>query len=230
MMDINTLRKGLRSAAPLRTLYEQELIRLMTENDRDTVRFFYSEYSRPFLSFIAMNICRVASCYEILSDYYEFVAKPDNPLTGKDSYLKLRQFKSKNDSTLYWYLSLITVRYFVSEQKKIAKQLQTMMDYHQDILLLMCVSTEDEDDWSAIKRRVNSAFEKLPERDRKILQYMVVGNESGLDVFEEMLEYINPRCGRDNARLWTDKMKQSAMSLLKCRALDHLKILYKNER
>lgn len=63
---------------------------------------------------------------------------------------------------------------------------------------------------------------KLPERERKVLQLTVMDNLTGLEAFEELAGFMNSK--RDQSKMEA-KDKQKAVAVLKFQAIAHLRKL-----
>lgn len=221
--------------------YELEFVRRITLKENNitssTARnFFLTDYSRPMLSSIAADLYHCG--YEnIYGEYYEFISK-ENPET-KVPFYKLTLFKGKNDSNLKSYTSTITTRYFTNKKKvddkKKNKTRIVSIDEGQklktdvfggDVIdnpwFSLLINGETKKD-KTLEKKVNNAFSKLPEREQLAINLMVKDDASGLEAFEDLKYYLNPR--KQPLSEWNDKQKQDAVALLKGRALDHLKEL-----
>lgn len=69
------------------------------------------------------------------------------------------------------------------------------------------------------------AWKHLPEKDRVVLKYLVMEERNSLDVFDELIQYVDskipPSC-------YTRTQRQNAMSLLKQRAKNTFANLLRN--
>ena len=228
--------------------YELEFIRRITLKENSitslTARnFFLKEYSTPMLSSIAADLFH-CGYKEIYGEYYEFISQ-ENPET-KVPFYKLTLFQGKNNSNLKSYTSTITTRYFTNKKivddKTKNKTRLVSIDEGQTLKTDVFGGEAIYNPWFALlldkevkkdgvlETKVNKAFAELPEREQLVINLMVKDNASGLEAFEDLKDYLNPR--EDNPiSEWDDKNKQDAMALLKGRALKHLKkILRKNEK
>jgi len=221
--------------------YELEFVRRITLKENCVTssiarNFFLTDYSRPIIASIAADLYHCG--YEkIYGEYYEFISK-ENPET-KVPFYKLTLFKGKNNSNLKSYTSTITTRYFTNkkkgEDKKKSKTRIISIDEGQriktdvfggDVIdnpwFSLLINSETNKD-RTLEKKVNNAFSKLPEREQLAINLMVKDDASGLEAFEDLKCYLNPR--KQPISEWSNKQKQDAMALLKGRALDHLKEL-----
>ena len=76
-------------------------------------------------------------------------------------------------------------------------------------------------------KELEAAWEKLPERDQLILKYLVIEDRNPLEIFDEMIQYVETTIPSEQ---YTRKQKQDAMSLMKRRAKLHLRMLIVEQR
>lgn len=76
-------------------------------------------------------------------------------------------------------------------------------------------------------KKIKKAFSWLQEKDRLVLQYLVIEDKSGLEAFELLQHYLRPKSKTEILEEWNDKQKQNTMSLWKTRALKHLERIIK---
>lgn len=228
--------------------YEYEFVRRIIQKDNESFfvlqarDYFLTEFSFSFLDYIATAICKKESANEIQGEYYEFISKKD--LKTNTPYYKLTLFKGKRDSTLQTYVSTITTRYFTSIEKKKAKSGENTISIDSfdisrkdfsgsDVIdnpwfttLVQCEDIDSLNREHQTQQSLCDALELLPERERLIIKLMVMGDSSALEAFEDLEPYIALTAKTPTSE-WTKKQKQDAMSLLKGRALEHLKKIIK---
>ena len=216
---------------------ELELVRRVTSVDDTPQRseaqaYFVDGFSCVMLTEVARVVCHTTR-EDILGEYYEFISKP-NFDTGVPFY-KVSLYAHVNQATLISYVSVITTRYFTDAEKKKTKMEQATVhiDEHDSISGKLSDLDVIENPWFALliddrtecydQQLVNdlvTALGRLPYREQLILQLTVADNLTGLEAYEELLPYI-PQKER------TLKQKQDIVSLLKGRALSHLKDIMK---
>lgn len=211
-----------------------ELKRRIVENDKIAVDYFLNDFSIPMLNYIGKNIMREEGVYHdgklcyyitIRADFYEFIGK--NFINKKPEWHKIDLYTGYNkkgeECRLYSYINGITMRYYINEVKKEKKEkdrirllendlTKILKDYNgfDEIILEETYNEESEVDW---------AWKRLSEKDQLILQYLVIKDRESLEIFDEMIKYIETKIP---VELYTRKQKQDAMSLLKNRAKVHL--------
>lgn len=221
--------------------YEDMLVELVTskyeqKDVSDARDFFLKDFSAPFLKYIATNIVKVEPD-DILSDYYLFISSAG----GKDlkPYYKVSLFKRNNDACLQSYVSTITTRHFVDLQKKEIKKNplahsveipgSSSSDENSEkhvidlvwfeLLLADNAITFSGNDTKLINR-VNTALSKLSYREQLIIKFTVMDDMPLIDAFDELIPYIAPQRPLEAI---DRKDRQTAMSVLKGRALENLR-------
>lgn len=208
--------------------------------------YFMGDFSRPVLShvrsYVFHNQCTEQ---ELLGEYYEFITK-ENVLKNIP-YYKLYLYKNRRNTTLRKYVTTITSRYFGAgkiKRDKINRNTLSLDGYSNDDekngenlienpwFNLLISNRGEEKDEKRVKQetyqRIESVLSRLPEREQLIIKLMVMDCASGLEAFEELEPYMKTRA-KIPVSTWTVKQKQDAMSLLKARALKHLKTIIDNE-
>lgn len=217
---------------------------LVVVNNPIAVKHFLNQYSMPFLKYIGREIVRVSPVIlisgeadytlPIMGEYYEFISAPN--INGIPGWRKLFLYEGKNGSRLYSYVSTITLRYFISVQSRRKKQSSILTSFYEgekiesvEMEVLMDYNGFERDKIMHQSDEMRNAWQKLPERDQKVLECLVVDGISGLEAFQLLSPYLNPKL---NIPIddWTTKQKQDAMALLKQRAKKHLRQLIIVER
>lgn len=248
LISFGVIKKGVIGKHP-DLLLENEFVRRIVminhcPQGEEARSFFLGDYSSPILGYVAKSVYCNEFYQELLGEYYEFISKENKQIP----YYKLTLYSSFNNSTLRNYITVITVRYFVNLKKKednIDKQTSsidgastiTTKENGNNVIenpwfniLISNRTNNDESSFSAESyKKIEYVFSKLPERDVKIIQLMIMDDLSGLEAFEELKEEL-----KETARIpistWSVKQKQDAMALLKGRALKHFKKITEDEK
>lgn len=227
--------------------------KLIIANDQKAVNYFLSEYSIPFLQYIANNILHLNNDYEygelyccITSDYYIFIAAPFNPIKNNvPEWHKIALYQGKDDARLYTYVSHITKNHFIKNKNKYnnkdkdTSELLEFIDYNT-LLGYDYGDDKIDEDCSESLQNLHKAFISLTEKDQVVLQSLVMNKMHWSEAFEELRIFLDP-LGPDNEwkpysydekqkaidKYWGPKQKQDAMAGLKERALTHLSSHYK---
>ena len=214
-----------------------EIARRVVENDTATVNYFLGEFSAPILDYVGKNIMKTSGCLvndklhyymEHSGEYYEFIgAKFENniPQWNKISLYRATQNKGEYEARLYTYVNVITVRHFIAlKQKKDKNKWENLDDMPESMTISILKEYEGFDEISLAEEKeeykeLDIAWAKLPERDQLILTYLVIQDANPLDIFDEMIQYVDTKISPDQ---FSVKQKQDAMSLMKRRAKKHL--------
>lgn len=217
--------------------YEWEFIRLLSSKQPsksvlEARNFFLGDYSMPILNSIAREICQ-CSTQELLGEYYEFISRPDT--TTLTPYYKLTLYRNQNGADLKTYVTTITTRYFRRVRMKQDKENKRLVSIDESDRLVVAFSGNEviENPWFELllnggersgcaleDEELHHALGQLPYREQLIIKLTVMDDASGLEAFEELKDYLNPKIPLAE---WSDKQKQNAMALLRGRALQHLK-------
>ena len=170
----------------------------------------------------------------------------------------LRGYKGQRGAHLYTYVMVCTwrraIRYF--DRKKPGSLVlggKESYDFTKSFLTkLECTDQEsffssqnDEIGWEILNaffceevgseeehimriKKVKKAFNWLKEKDRLVLQYLVIDDKSGLEAFELLKRYLRPKSTTERIENWDDIKKQNTMSLWKTRALKHLESIVRD--
>lgn len=214
------------------TLAEYELVRRVSGNEIKEVAFFLNEYSTPMLNCIGKDIHadvtidtsgRVSYYQSLMAPYYFFISAQDL------KWHKLCLFGNKDNASLTSYLSCITSRFFRKEKIKedndnINKNSISVQENEDVPILLEQKEDLDETIDPVLMALALKAKDRLPdERDRKVIELLIMDDTDTLDAFEELSAYIAPKKSL-SIKDWDTKRKQNAVSLLKLRAKEHLRI------
>lgn len=170
----------------------------------------------------------------------------------------LRQYKANNQAHLYTYVMVCTQRearrYFgrkkpgsliVGETKSFdfERAFLNKIDCEDETAFLH--SDNEEIGWEILNaffyedvvneeehakriEKVKKAFDWLQEKDRLVLQLVVIEDKSGLDAFKQMKQYLSPKSRDNDVDKWDDKAKEDTISLWKTRALRHLEAIVRD--
>ena len=247
MLVVNNL--GIASLNYLKKLQtvegDLEIGKRVVNNDKPTVYYFLGEFSIPFLDYIGGEIMKLEGCYingvlcfysTISSEYYEFIGAKfieNKPTWHKVSLYKGIKNKGEKEARLYTYINTITVRHFINVKRKLDKNKEKSLDDMPESMSISILKEYDgfdeislEEDDSKYKE-LEVAWEKLPERDQLILKYLVIEDRNPIEIFDEMIQYVETTIPPEQ---YTRKQKQDAMSLMKRRAKLHLRMLIVEQR
>ncbi len=211
---------------------DKAFARRITCNDTPYVSFFLDDFSKPILQYIVTRILKKNKATEdsvrnIFGDYYDFVSPPLDEKTRQPRWHKIALYAGKNNACLRTYVTQISSRHFCrikKRQEKTENSRTELLDFFDYEALLRYDTAEEATDLSESPeyRLVMKAFGRLKERDREALYYLVMCKMNGLEAFEKLKKHLNPDGGKAVMDSWDNKRKQTAMSLLKGRALDHI--------
>lgn len=211
------------------------------------VQYFLNEYSRPFVTKIAFDLFHY-SFEDFLSYYYVFISSDNYKVYSLNDFPKENDYKRtwkrialytgystnvkkhNGRSKLYTYVRKITKQYFVHVLEKDKKtQVPTCEGDLFDMLdsaiyrTLLQRDEEDNEAKALLMSIVKEAYNDLSEKDKMVIQYLVMEPRPSLQAFEYLKKYINPIGGQEELEQWDTKRIQDAMSLIKGRALSHLR-------
>lgn len=206
---------------------------LVAKQEPINTRFFFSDYSLPILKWIAITVYSdipVEECIDkILWRYYMFVSSPYESNSPK--FYQLTSYKGLNDMKLKTWLKRNGVQYFVkqrirSDKKK--KNLLSLLDFvdYETLLTLEGESKEITDEELLKKKRLKAAWSLLTDKDKDVLNLLVIQKCYWEDAYKILNVYINPKGGRCEMKNWNNKKKQDSLARLKARAIEHLIIKY----
>ena len=201
----------------------KELANRVVHNNSEAVHYFLTDFSEPIVRHIEYDIMK----RDVYGDYYIFISAPINE-ESVPQWKKVSQYKGDN-CQLNTYVSCIACRHFCKiAQKEKEENLRNgdMIEYI-DYESLLGYDYHDEEE-SETSVRMRKAYNNLSEKDREVLRLLLIENMSGIEAFPVLSQYITPKAkdGMTSEQVkesWSTKQRQDAMSLLKGRALDHLK-------
>lgn len=214
-----------------------EIARRVVENDTIAVNYFLGEFSNPILDYVGKEIMHADGCHingdlhyymEVSGDYYEFIGakfEKNTPTWHKLSLYRATQNRGGTVARLYTYVNVITVRHFIALKQKMDKNSWENIDDMPESMSISILKEYNGFDeiWLAEEheeyKELDIAWSKLPEKDQLILTYLVIQDANPLDIFDEMIQYVDTKISPDQ---FSVKQKQDAMSLMKRRAKKHL--------
>lgn len=189
------------------TVSDNELIGYLIEKpiNEEAHNYFFNTRCTRFLDYIATKIAGEEHAEDILGEFYEFVSQ--------DDWAILRKYRNQNNASLNTFLSTCAVHYFLKKRRKEGKLNTVSID---------CQEIADQLEFFALDEENNEppvwqAYEKLCERDRRLLKSLVLEEKSTLEAADEIWEYV-----RSNEKDWKklpQKRVQNTISMMKHRAL-----------
>ncbi len=215
-----------------------EFARLVSSNEKYNVNYFFEGFSVPIVKWIAISLYPDKQVEYItpfiLSEYYFFVANPIDD-KGKAYWYQLTSYKGLNDQKLKSWLMHNSLQWFAKKRKKQTKlqktesELLETVDY--ETLLMLGKDVPDLSDEELIYRhRLQRAWDSLSEKDKDVLQLLLIDKLYWADAFEELKVYIKPKDGPDAMEKWNNKKKQDALAGLKGYAIKHLQAKFNKEK
>lgn len=206
---------------------------LVVHEEPKNSQYFWSEYSKPILRWIAVSVyCghKMENIIpEIMTQYYMFVSNPFR--NNKHHYYQLTSYKGLNDLKLESWLKRNCKQYFVKLEEKTEKEnknssdLLEFVDYES--LLLLRTNVNESEDVDILKRKcLKDSWNLLSEQDKDVIDLLVIQKLHWKDAYAELHHYINPKGGRQVMESWTNKRKSDALTHLKARAIEHLIKIY----
>lgn len=222
-----------------------EIARRVENNEEQAVHYFLGEFSIPFLNYIGKEIMKNEGIYingtlhfypSITGRYYEFIGAPfieNIPRWHKVSLYKGIKNKGPKEARLYTYINTITVRHFIALKKQQNKIAEKNIDNTPESLSISILKEYDGFDEISLEednpkyKELDAAWTELPQRDKLILKYLVMEERNPLEIFDEMILYVETTIPLEQ---YTKKQKQNAMSIMKQRAKRHLRQLIIKQR
>lgn len=191
-----------------KVLSDEELIELLMQRplDNNLFRYFLFDKCKSLLCYISSTFYKSSNTKVIFGEFYEFLSEND--------WKVLRSWKRKNNSTFNNYLTACAVNYFMKEVGKEKKRnLYEFVPNDPEQLFELNQFTAEEE---VEQPPVWEAFKKLDERERTILQLLVIEGKSAMTAAPVIWKYINSAKELEQA---TEKNIQSTISVAKSRAL-----------
>ena len=168
-------------------LSDRELVERLTATPADERlhNFFLNKVCRRILRHISSNIYNHSNDNELWGEFYEFISK--------NNWEVLRRWENKNGASLYTYLAYCATNHFVKEQFKEKKQKEQFIsissqEIYEQFANISCEETPDIN-----SGQIWNAFNMLNERDRKILQLLVIDGCSIMEAAPQIWEYIKSK-------------------------------------
>ena len=208
-------------------LANKEIARRVVLNEVTVVNYYLGPMNEGLVS--KLNSVMGHDTY---SDLYLFLGYPFDERTGVPEWHRVSLYDAR-DCTLKSYTSRIACRHFykiANKEKKVRERESELLEFRDYESLLKCDQPESDGD-TIIEKRMKIAFEKLKERDQKVLQYLVIDKMHGLDAYNLLDSFIHPHAkdglsGDEIKASWTLKQKQDVVSLMKGRALKRLACIF----
>ncbi len=209
-----------------------QFARHVMDREPYNTKYFFGDYSYEIIKWIAITLFSVRASetddyiYKIYGDYFEFVTNPIDDFNQPQWY-QLKTYKGLNNMKLKSWLMKNAHQYFARKKKADDKrnfvegEMIEFVDY--EVLLGLGDSHESLSDEDCIyRKRLAAAWSRLSEKDKDIIQHLVLDKLNWRDAFDELSEYLNPKGGRQVMETWSDLRKQKALAMMKSRAVEHL--------
>ena len=208
-------------------LANRELSRRVVLNNTTVVNFYLGPMNEGLVSKL-----NTVMGHDTYADLFIFLGYPFNEKTGVPEWHRVSLYDAR-DCTLKSYTSRIACRHFykiANKEKKDRERECELLEFRDYESLLKCDQPENDGD-TITEKRMKIAFEKLKERDQKVLQYLVIDKMHGLDAYNLLDSFIHPHAkdgfSSDEIKAsWTLKQKQDVVSLMKGRALKRLACIF----
>lgn len=193
---------------------DKEFVEALTSlpMNEEVYKYFFYVKCRRTLKYISKKLYGDADYKMLVGEFYEFLSE--------DDWRIIRNYK--NNSSLETYLSKCAFNHFlhkVEKEKKRNEQEMSISDYN----LIPDEEFEDDND-QANFLSVRNAFDLLNERDRTIIQLLVIENNKVMDVAPIVWKYINSNA---NYNELTTTHIQNTIAMTKQRAIKALANNYK---
>ena len=167
--------------------------------------YFFKVKCASFLKYIAENILKTDCIESILGEFYEFLSR--------DNWHVLRCYQKKDNASLLTYLSKSNLYYFIKKKKNEDNNICSL-DNKEIFEQLNNLATNEEEKRDT---RVWQAFAKLCERDRKVLQRLIIDGRTTTEIADEIWPYVHGK--EKDWRKLPIKRVQDTIAMMKRRAL-----------
>ena len=167
--------------------------------------YFFKVKCASFLKYIAENILKTDCIESILGEFYEFLSR--------DNWHVLRCYQKKDNASLSTYLSKCTLYYFIKKKKNEDNNICSL-DNKEIFEQLNNLATNEEEKRDT---HVWQAFAKLCERDRKVLQRLIIDGRTTTEIADEIWPYVHGK--EKDWRKLPIKRVQDTIAMMKRRAL-----------
>ena len=193
---------------------DKEFVEALTSlpMNEEVYKYFFYVKCRRTLKYISNKLYGDADYKMLVGEFYEFLSEGDWQI--------IRNYK--NNSSLETYLSKCAFNHFlhkVQKENKRNEQEISISDYD----LIQNEEFEDDNDQTSFLT-VRNAFDLLNERDRTIIQLLVIENNKVMDVAPVVWKYINSNA---NYNELTTTHIQNTIAMTKQRAIKALANNYK---
>jgi hypothetical protein len=206
-----------------------EFAKLVSEEEINNIQYFFADYSVPIIKWIAITIYSNKPLKYIIpfitSDYFFFAAEPIDK-KGKH-WKQLTSYKGINGQKLKSWLMHNAHQWFArkhsKQQKKenIEGELLEFVDYESLLMLGNDIADYSAEELIYLKR-LQKAWNLLSEKDKDIIQILIIDKLHWIDAYDELKDHIKPKKGKAAMESWPNKKKQDALASLKGRAVRHL--------
>lgn len=168
-------------------LSDQELVERLTAipADEKLFHFFLTKICRKILRHISANICNNKSEKELWGEFYEFISNNDWDV--------LRKWKNRNGASLSTYLAYCTTNHFVRKQLKEKQSCKLFVSISSQETYEQFAQISNEEERHYSNPQIWKAFNMLNERDRTILQLLVIDGHSIMEAAPQIWEYIKSK-------------------------------------
>lgn len=208
---------------------------LVIAGEKHNTEYFFTQYSIPIIKWIVITVYSTADVNDVLyqfsGDYYDFVAGPGVE-SGTPQWYQLKRYEGRNGMKLKTWLEKHGVQYFTDKKKKTqlrSKNESNVFEYFDYEALLSIdrsvddTVSEDLSDSDLLNRRIlRKAWDALSEKDKLVLQLLIIDKTPSLEAFEILKSHIHPAGGAEVMLTWNNKRKQDAVLVMKGRSLNHL--------
>lgn len=210
-----------------------ELARRVVNNYEKAVNYYLGPISSKIVNRI--NCIMGENSF---TEYYLFLSHPQVETTEgvRPGWHKVSLYDAQ-DCSLLSYTSTITSRHFyklANKMQQIKNNESGLLEYKDYEALLVC-DQEERGDESVDKKCMKRAFARLNKRERRVLKYLVIDKMPSIEAYPLISDMIHPiaKDGMTSEQVkgnWNIKQRQTSMSLLKGRALEHLRTLYAEQK
>lgn len=168
-------------------LSDRELVERLTviPADEKLHNYFLTTVCRRILKHISLNIYKHDNDNELWGEFYEFISR--------NNWDVLRKWENKNGASLYTYLAYCATNHFVKKQLKEKKMREQFISISTLDIYEQFANISNEENADIPTRQIWNAFNMLNERDRKILQLLVIDGYSIMEAAPQIWEYIKSK-------------------------------------
>ena len=189
-------------------LSDDELVQeLVSDETREGLYiYFFKKKCKKMLEYLASSISHDTPD-SLLGEFYEYLSN--------DDWAVVRKWEKKNGATLTSYLSGCATNYFIGKQNKEKKRQVTEIALSTFDYLDYAEESNSGIDEQQDKQMLWQAYDMLSERDRTILEQLVIEEKSALEAAPFVWKHINSKQDYDALPA---KRVQCTLSMAKNRA------------